>query len=216
LKEIFTDSELIKVYIPLITGVLGIILTIFYNQWKERKTDIRLKDAYFRVKTATRKIGNIPLPEKKDNKNTLLICDSFNELEKKENLDTFAQFVILENTSDNGIFNISINHKFSIVNNENITKDYYQDFMMPREIFYLTVAEFSENLGYKSKSMKINYETSAGVKYQILEQGLSGKLRSMRIKVRFIFGFVPIVQLIKFRMKKSLTVSRSLEFNSDK
>ena len=46
---------MMKVYIPLITGVIVFILTSFYNQWKERKTDVRLKDAYFRVKAAKRK-----------------------------------------------------------------------------------------------------------------------------------------------------------------
>ena len=201
---------MMKVYIPLITGVIVFILTSFYNQWKERKTDVRLKDAYFRVKAAKRKIDNIPLPDKKDRINTLLICDSFNELEKKENPELLGQFVIFENTSDNGIFYISIKHKYSVLYSQNITKDYYQDFMLPKEIFYLTVAEYSENLNYKSKSMKIKYETSAGVKYLIYERGLNGKFRSFRIKVRFILGFVPSVQLIKIRKKNSFTVSRSL------
>lgn len=223
MSEVFTyfeNPEMMKVYIPLITGVIVFVLTSFYNQWKERRTDVRLNDAYFRFKVVRRNIGNIPIFDKEENKHTLLICDIFEELERKKDENLRVKFAMIENTSENGIFNISIKHIFWDLAGKEVKKKYSQDFMLPNETFYLTFGDIGndESIKYKNKGIKLNYETSAGVRYSIYQKRFNFKVigyKGYRLKARIIFGGIPVIQKINLIPKESFTKSRPLKNKTD-
>lgn len=207
--------DFLREYIVLVTGVVVFTLTTLFNQWKERKNNIKLNDAYFRIRGTTRRIKNIPFRGEKDSKQTLLINDIYEELSDKENPDLYLRFVTIENTSDNGIFNITIKQTFKTTSEDWESRVYYQDFMSPKERFYLTVAgeEDKQNLKFEGKFKKIYYETSAGVRYLIRDGRLFNSISPFRLKFRIFLGFIPILQSVRKRSTESFTKARSLNIN---
>ncbi|QTD41959.1 hypothetical protein [Sporosarcina sp. Te-1] len=118
--SVFLDGELIKVYIPLITGIVVFVITSVYNHWRDRVQTKKEKRVFFDDTYLIRNYSDL-LRGKGSTPGKFLADGNFDEFQKMSQDSDFKLLAhIIKNIGDYTVFEITI--KYQLYAGEKIYK----------------------------------------------------------------------------------------------
>ncbi|KAA0944092.1 hypothetical protein FQ087_18370 [Sporosarcina sp. ANT_H38] len=198
---LLNDPEVIKIYIPLITGVVVFILTSVYNHWRDRvqsKLDKRVHFDDDISKTFFSKLRkdhvNGPIKFLSDGN-----YESFIDMTKEN--DFRLEIHRIENIGNFTIFDINV--KYRLYTNKVIKKYFLQNKMDPGESFIIPVGTPECPIDTKRHSYSLSYITSGREKFKINRWYFKVKhFTGIQITSKYYFGFIKIPNSIRIRHTK--------------
>lgn len=196
LVNYLNDIETVKVFVPLITGIVVLLLSTFYNHSKERRLFIKSQDTELSIRQGQRFLNKPVNKEITTGKHTLLISKRHHRakvLNKEKLNETKAIFLLIENIAEKRIFNIRIRNSY--VNNGRQNEFFNQFHMDPDETFYIFASLYDEERS--ALNVLIRYKTLAGKNYGVYNRVFTNKFfknkfTGIRMKYRILFFFIPL------------------------
>lgn len=194
--DFFKENETIRVYVPLITGLVVFLLTSIYNHWKDRKAFIRQHDTFIDRKVIKR-IFAAPFSEKlSSGKHSLFKTSNYQELYdiSRDNSLFRAKFFTFINIGDSQVYEVKIKLRVAYKEEGKVSYHIYSGNMDKKEVFYIPFGNANEPINANYLYSLVSYKTSAGSKYVILNYRVGSKIRALTIKFKVYFSFfwVPI------------------------